>query len=95
MKKTDLGKLGVAIGDHLDFGAFTAHGLTPLPHHKDAAGRRRLVGSKQKEKNNEQQAEADPKTDASQYCTVQDMGIELQYCIQNHKQHISKGRKDQ
>ena len=56
-KKRDLGKLGVAIRDHLDFGAFTAHGLPPLPHHKDAAGRRRTVGSKQKETNGEQAEE--------------------------------------
>lgn len=42
-KDSDLGKLGVAVRDHLDFGAITAHGLAPLPHHKDAAGRRRRL----------------------------------------------------
>lgn len=43
-KDSHLGKLGVAVGDHLDFAAITAHGLAPLPHHEDAAGtKRRLV----------------------------------------------------
>ncbi len=36
----DLGDLSVAVRDHFDVGSITAHGLAPLPHHKDAAPHR-------------------------------------------------------
>ena len=61
-KKRDLGKLSVAIGDHLDLGAFTAHGLAPLPHHKDAAGRKKDCGQRAEEK----QSAAARRTDVTQ-----------------------------